>query len=129
MSCEQAALAGLDWSPCKSCATKAREQVAPSCRISPQSSSLQQKLCHPTLLYMLCTDLPNLFTRKICNGRKVGLILGNKWKPCFRVQMATRVCVTAARYFFQGHLKQRKLFPFLCNKSLFIYLCVYLFNI
>lgn len=38
------------------------------------------------------------------------------------MQMTTPVCVTAAWYIFQGHLKQLKLFPFFCNESLIIFI-------
>lgn len=74
MSCEQAALAGAGLEPppprAKTCATKAREQVALSCRISLQSSSLQQKnsATPPLTLHALDGGF-----HKIVDRTKVGL--------------------------------------------------------
>lgn len=88
MSCEQAALAGLDRSPIRTCVTKAREQVALSCRISPQSSSLHRKLGHPPLHRMQRFN-KFVYKEKIHEGTKPGLNIrkarGNhpficKWK-------------------------------------------------
>lgn len=65
--------------PAKTRATKAREQVALSRRISPQSSSLQQKLSHPVKsVHDMHRFDKFVYKGKIREGTKLAFNMGEK---------------------------------------------------